>query len=214
MTVMEIAHRFSNGLDYAAFPYVEMHVVWPIFALCALLYAWLLIWSFRHWGKLAIARRDTLLATIPLILLVPLYYGVFPVLSIANWWFTARLLSLFFALAPSIALMMLPNGMTWKSFSSAPRALEVRGSPTCARNRRCCRSHRVHMPVEFARERRGGDRFSPNGFEKRRGRLSGRLEHDDGNARLGRLYSSGNGHVWRKRRRQRACPGEATDNSS
>ena len=123
MTVTEIVHRFSNGLDYAAFPYVEMHVVWPIFALCGLLYAWLLIWSFGHWRKLAIARRDTLLATIPLVLLVPIYYGVFPVLSIANWWFTARLLSLFFALAPSIALMMLPNELAWRRSFLPPLGL-------------------------------------------------------------------------------------------
>ena len=101
MTVTETIHRFSHGLNYAAFPFVGRHAVLLVFALCGLLYAWLSIWSLRHWGKLEIARRDTfLLATVPIISLVPLYYGLLPELSIVHWWFTPRLLSLFFALAP------------------------------------------------------------------------------------------------------------------
>ena len=116
VTALELLHRFSRGLDNAAYPYIARHTVWLIFALCGLLYAWLLIRSFRHWKELEIARRDTLLATIPLILLVPLYYCLLPGLSVVHAFFTARLLSLFFALAPSIALMMLPRPLTCDLF--------------------------------------------------------------------------------------------------
>jgi len=116
ITALKIVHRFSHGLDYAAFPYVGSHAVWLVFALCGLLYAWLLIWSLRHWGKLEIEQRDTLLASLPIVSLAPLYYGLLPGLSIVHSFFTARLLSLFFALAVSIALMVLPNQFTWDLF--------------------------------------------------------------------------------------------------
>jgi hypothetical protein len=110
---LELMYRFSHGLDYAAFPYVGRHAVWLVFALCGLLYAWLLIWSLRHWRTLEIAQRDTLLASLPIVSLAPLYYCLLPGLSIVHLFFTARLLSLFFALAVSIALMVLPNQFTW-----------------------------------------------------------------------------------------------------
>ena len=104
VTALELLHRFSRGLDNAAYPYVGRHTVWLIFALCGLLYAWLLIRSFRHWKELEIARRDTLLATIPLILLVPLYYCLLPGLSVVHAFFLRRDCSRCFSRLPPASL--------------------------------------------------------------------------------------------------------------
>ena len=111
MTVTETIHRFSHGLNYAAFPFVGRHAVLLVFALCGLLYAWLSIWSLRHRGRLEIARRDTLLATVPIIARSALLWLVAGTQHCTLVVYAAIAL-LFFALAPSIALMMLPDQLT------------------------------------------------------------------------------------------------------
>lgn len=108
-TLKENLFKCYYDLEAATFPYIGRHETVAIYALCALiyfiLYVWLL-WRVRYWGS---ARRDTMLAAAFVVLIVPAWYCAFTVHAVMHSWMMMRLLALFFALAPSVALIALTD---------------------------------------------------------------------------------------------------------
>lgn len=106
-TLKENLLKCYYDIDAATFPYVGRHGTVTIYALCGLIYLALCVWLLRrvrYWGS---ARRDTMLAAAFVILIVPAWYFAFTVHAVMHSWMMMRLLALFFALAPSVALIAL-----------------------------------------------------------------------------------------------------------
>ena len=93
-------------LEVATFPYIGRYGTVFIYALCALLYVAIGIWWLSRRGKMESAQSDRLLAASLISVVVPLWYCLFPVHTIIHFWMMGRLLALFFALAPSIVLII------------------------------------------------------------------------------------------------------------
>jgi hypothetical protein len=93
-------------LEVATFPYIGRYGTVFIYGLCALLYVAMGIWWLSRRGKMESAQSDRLLAASLISVVVPLWYCLFPVHTIIHFWMMGRLLALFFALAPSIVLII------------------------------------------------------------------------------------------------------------
>lgn len=104
---LETLYRCYYNIDVGTYPYIGRHGTVLTYALCALLYLVICVWAARRSGKLAAGQRDTLLAAALIVMVIPAWYGVFAVHTMIHFWMTGRLLALFFALAPSLALLLM-----------------------------------------------------------------------------------------------------------
>jgi hypothetical protein len=99
-------HRVSGNLDVATYPYIGKYTTIIIYTLCAMVYLSVIILLFINKKQLTVAQKDRVLAAFLIAVVVPLEYCIFAVHDMIHFWMMGRLLSLFFALAASVALLM------------------------------------------------------------------------------------------------------------
>jgi hypothetical protein len=107
-----LANKLPN-LEVATFPYIGGHATVFVYTLCGLIYVsigmWLLWQLLWHRQKFEITLTDRLLPAFLISLIIPLWYSLFIVHTLIHPWMDERLLSVFFSLGPSIALIIIFN---------------------------------------------------------------------------------------------------------
>jgi len=96
-------------IEDATFPYIGRHGIVAIYGICTLIYLAMCVRLLLRTRYLDRAARDTTLAAAFVIIIVPMWYGAFMGHAVVHPWMMMRLLSLFFALAPSVGLIVIAD---------------------------------------------------------------------------------------------------------
>jgi len=105
-----LADTFLHRCCYTAtFPYIGELGTVLLFTLCGLIYLAIGIWLLWHRQKFEIALTDRVLSAFLIAFIIPLWYSLFMLHAFMHFWIMGRLLSLFFSLGPSIALIISVN---------------------------------------------------------------------------------------------------------
>ena len=104
-----LRHLYYN-IEVGTFPYLDRHATVSIYLACGLVYILIFVWLARHWRTLARDRRDAVISFILVGMLVPIWFAEFFNHTIVHFWMTGRLLSVFFALAISLAVFLIQSG--------------------------------------------------------------------------------------------------------
>jgi hypothetical protein len=106
-TIVESLRRCYYEIEVGTYSYIGRHATLLLYAACGLVYLIICGWLVRKARSLKAGQRDAFLAAFLIVLIVPLWYGAFPVHSMQCFFMMGRLLALFFALALSMALMLI-----------------------------------------------------------------------------------------------------------
>ena len=106
-TKMEMLYGCYYNIEVGTYPFLSRHMTVLIYAACGLGYLIIGGWLVRHARKLEVGDKDMLAAAALAVVIVPLWYGIFAVHTMIHFWMMGRLLALFFALAPSVALFLM-----------------------------------------------------------------------------------------------------------
>ena len=104
-----LRHLYYN-IEVGTYPYLDRHATVSIYLVCGLVYILIFGWLVRHWRTLPGERQDAVISFILVGMLVPLWFAEFFNHTIVHFWMTGRLLSVFFALAISLALFLIQSG--------------------------------------------------------------------------------------------------------
>lgn len=106
-----LAKRIYYKIEYGTYPYLDRTATIIVYGLCAIVYVACLAWMAFNFRKLTTERWDPLIAVLVIATPVPAWYLVLANHTAIHSWMTGRLLSLFFALALSLAALIV-NGRT------------------------------------------------------------------------------------------------------
>jgi hypothetical protein len=100
-----LKHLYEN-IDAGTYPYLGQNAALFVYAVCALVFAVLSGWLVYRARKLEAQRLDIYSAVVLITLIVPVWYCIFMNHAYVHFWMMSRLLSLFSAMAISLALLL------------------------------------------------------------------------------------------------------------
>ena len=101
-----LAKRVYYKIEYGTYPYLDRTATIIVYAVCAVVFVACLGWMAFNFRKMTAEQRDPLVAVLAIMPAVPAWFLVLANHTAIHSWMTGRLVSLFFALALSLAILI------------------------------------------------------------------------------------------------------------